>query len=58
MASHMFKVRELRGMAEVFSRHGKEVIDILKDQEGQVIDMQNLFRRFTLDSIGGAQLQD
>lgn len=74
-ASHLFKVRELRHMAEVFLCHGhqvrllpdsnrvfrqltlnlasSQVIQILESKKGQEIDMQELFARFTLDSIGG-----
>jgi cytochrome P450 len=56
-ASHLFKVRELRHMAEIFLSHGRQVVDILQvaatgDKQPQ-LDMQELFARFTLDSIAG-----
>lgn len=51
-ASHLFKVRELRSMVPIFVQHGQEVVEILKANEGQVVDVQELFCRATLDSIG------
>jgi len=50
-ASHIFTVRELRTMADVFVRHGKTVVDILMSTKGE-IDIQELFQRYTLDSFG------
>lgn len=97
VASHMFKVKELRGMIDVFTRHCDAVRDtgtarakrvclsffcffslsffvfssfwkvraslshcvyceqlslVLQQAQGEVLEMQNLFMRFTLDSIG------
>jgi cytochrome P450 len=52
IASHLFKVRELRNMVPIFVRHGQEVVAILKANEGQPLDVQALFCRATLDSIG------
>ncbi|ELR12900.1 cytochrome p450 superfamily protein [Acanthamoeba castellanii str. Neff] len=51
-ASHLFKVKELRHMAEIFLSHGRQVVEILEGKQGQEVDMQELFARFTLDSIG------
>jgi len=51
-ASHLFKVRELRNMVPVFVRHAQELLELLKENEGQVLDFQDLICSVTLDSIG------
>ena len=51
-ASHLFKIRELKLMADTFLTHGKELVEILKNNQDQIIDLQDLFSRLTLDSIG------
>jgi hypothetical protein len=44
-------------MAEIFLSHGRQVVDILQvsatGDKQQEVDMQELFARFTLDSIAG-----
>eukprot|EP01088_Endostelium_zonatum_P015584 TRINITY_DN3898_c0_g1_i1.p1 TRINITY_DN3898_c0_g1~~TRINITY_DN3898_c0_g1_i1.p1 ORF type:complete len:495 (-),score=87.23 TRINITY_DN3898_c0_g1_i1:690-2174(-) len=52
IASHLFKIRELRGMAETFLLHGEQLVDILRKNQGKVVDTQDLFSSLTLDSIG------
>eukprot|EP01088_Endostelium_zonatum_P001803 TRINITY_DN1215_c0_g2_i1.p1 TRINITY_DN1215_c0_g2~~TRINITY_DN1215_c0_g2_i1.p1 ORF type:complete len:497 (+),score=75.59 TRINITY_DN1215_c0_g2_i1:188-1492(+) len=51
-ASHLFKVKELKLMADVFVEHGNELVQILKNNQDQLVDLQDLFSRLTLDSIG------
>lgn len=54
-ASHMFPVRSLRDdMSTVFRAHGRDVVALLDNvaATGRTIDMQDLFFKFTFDSIG------
>ena len=51
-ASHMFNVKSLKEMLEIFKRHGKSLVQLIKENEGGVVDFQDLTQRFTLDSIG------
>ena len=41
-------------MSHVFHHHGLKVVSILEEhaKNGKPLDLQNLFFRFTLDSIG------
>lgn len=39
-------------MVDVFVKHGHSVVEILTSHIGQVVDVQDLFQRFTLDSFG------
>lgn len=53
--SHMFSVNSFRHhMAEVFNRNGNKVMALLDAAaaSGEVVDMQDIFFRFTLDSVG------
>jgi cytochrome P450 len=55
-ASHLFAVKELKIYAETFAENTKKVIELLKeklstDDKKQVVDIQDVFQRFTLDSI-------
>eukprot|EP01103_Thecamoeba_quadrilineata_P010370 TRINITY_DN221_c0_g1_i1.p1 TRINITY_DN221_c0_g1~~TRINITY_DN221_c0_g1_i1.p1 ORF type:complete len:488 (-),score=79.60 TRINITY_DN221_c0_g1_i1:72-1535(-) len=55
IASHMFTNNGLKEMAQVFLRHGEEVVSLLLDvpySKTKVMEMQKLFCQFTLDSIG------
>jgi cytochrome P450 len=54
VASHLFSQRRLVDhMMNVFHSHAKLVVARLEEvQHGGVIDMQDLFQRYTLDSIG------
>lgn len=56
VASHMFKASIMKGvMMETFEHHGKLVLKKLEsfcDSPGRYVDVQDLFFRFTLDSIG------
>eukprot|EP01103_Thecamoeba_quadrilineata_P010371 TRINITY_DN221_c0_g2_i1.p1 TRINITY_DN221_c0_g2~~TRINITY_DN221_c0_g2_i1.p1 ORF type:complete len:494 (-),score=100.74 TRINITY_DN221_c0_g2_i1:28-1509(-) len=54
VASHMFTNNGLKDMAQVFLKHGKSVVSLLQEVsvKDKTVDMQNLFCRFTLDSIG------
>lgn len=54
IASHMFKVKELKHMRDIFERHGRELLQILDKaaDTGVPIDVADLFFRYTLDSIG------
>lgn len=47
MASHMFKVKELKLMRDIFERHGQEVLRILDSaaDTGKPIDVADLFFR-------------
>lgn len=40
-------------MANVFKEHGQEVLQFIESNQGQVIDTQALFSRFTLESFAG-----
>lgn len=51
-ASHLFSIHELKAMVQVFHRHGESVLEYLNAHEGQTIDAQDLFQRYTLDSFG------
>eukprot|EP01100_Stratorugosa_tubuloviscum_P011929 TRINITY_DN543_c2_g1_i1.p1 TRINITY_DN543_c2_g1~~TRINITY_DN543_c2_g1_i1.p1 ORF type:complete len:486 (-),score=166.23 TRINITY_DN543_c2_g1_i1:101-1558(-) len=55
-ASHMFKVRTLKEMVLVFNKHANLLInkyeEISKNSTKSIIDIQDFFHRFTLDSIG------
>lgn len=54
-ASHIFKRAELRGfMTEVFVEHARTLLARLDTyaQSGAEFDLQDLFYRYTLDSIG------
>jgi len=48
-----FKVKSLRNMLDVFIRKGECVLQILENhsKSGEAIDIQDLFSRFTTDSI-------
>eukprot|EP01102_Stenamoeba_stenopodia_P018914 TRINITY_DN7017_c0_g1_i1.p1 TRINITY_DN7017_c0_g1~~TRINITY_DN7017_c0_g1_i1.p1 ORF type:complete len:519 (-),score=124.62 TRINITY_DN7017_c0_g1_i1:363-1919(-) len=54
VASHLFTVKELRGMTEVFTKHGNALADLLESfaTDRRIVDMQDYFSRTTLDSIG------
>lgn len=55
LASHMFSLASFRGsIMEAFNKHGVVLKRILTRAaaSGEVIDVQSLFHRFTLDSIG------
>jgi cytochrome P450 len=55
VASHMFTNNGLKEMANVFVKHGLEVVKLLLElpnTKDNSIDLQNLLCRFTLDSIG------
>eukprot|EP01130_Rhizamoeba_saxonica_P006620 TRINITY_DN262_c0_g1_i1.p1 TRINITY_DN262_c0_g1~~TRINITY_DN262_c0_g1_i1.p1 ORF type:complete len:534 (-),score=99.46 TRINITY_DN262_c0_g1_i1:60-1661(-) len=51
--SHMFSVVELRNMLDIFKKHSPSVVEILDEQadSGSSIDIEDLFGKFTLDSI-------
>eukprot|EP00043_Microstomoeca_roanoka_P025193 m.7910 g.7910 ORF g.7910 m.7910 type:complete len:494 (-) comp5332_c0_seq1:233-1714(-) len=54
-ASHLFSRKELKGfMTEVFVRHAHLVMDKVEGyaNSGQPFDIQDLFYRYTLESIG------
>ena len=54
-SSHMFNVKTFRNeMMEVFVKHGHKLESKLEDamKSGEVVDMNDLFMRYTLDSIG------
>lgn len=52
-ASHLFKTRLMRSMIDVFVEHGQKVLDKLDAlSPTDAIDIQDIFFRFTLDSIG------
>lgn len=54
-ASHLFARKELKGfMSEVFVRHSHLVLDKIEANAsaGKSFDMQDLFYRYTLESIG------
>jgi len=51
-ASHLFKVKELRNMVNIFSDHGHKLLKILQSKIGEELDFQDIFARVTLDSIG------
>lgn len=51
-ASHLFSIRELKSMVEVFTKHGKSVVDILLNLPNDQVEIQDLFQRYTLDSFG------
>lgn len=53
-SSHMFSVNSFKNhMLECFVKHGEVLLSVLKDvPEGGVIDMNSVFMRYTLDSIG------
>ncbi len=51
-ASHLFKVRELKVMGEVFAKHGEELSILLEQQAlGRPLDIQNVFSRLTFDAF-------
>eukprot|EP01129_Flabellula_baltica_P008599 TRINITY_DN342_c0_g2_i1.p1 TRINITY_DN342_c0_g2~~TRINITY_DN342_c0_g2_i1.p1 ORF type:complete len:542 (+),score=102.65 TRINITY_DN342_c0_g2_i1:169-1626(+) len=52
-ASHLFKNSNLKQMVGVFRKHGAEVIEVLEQhaESGEPIDLQDLYQKFTLDSI-------
>jgi len=53
-ASHMFSEKVLReDMTAMFHRHGATLLSVLAEcaRAGQVVDLQDMFFRFTLDSI-------
>jgi len=54
VASHLFKVKELRDMVPVFHSHAQHVLERLESvcDTGKGIDVSDLFFKFTLDSIG------
>ena len=54
VASHLFKVKEMRHMVEVFSNHSKSALQILDTdaEPGKRSDNQDLYSRVTLDCIG------
>jgi hypothetical protein len=54
VASHLFKVKELKQMRNIFERHGLEVLQILDSyaDTGKPVDIADLFFKYTLDSIG------
>eukprot|EP01101_Sappina_pedata_P006822 TRINITY_DN3491_c0_g1_i1.p1 TRINITY_DN3491_c0_g1~~TRINITY_DN3491_c0_g1_i1.p1 ORF type:complete len:497 (+),score=187.79 TRINITY_DN3491_c0_g1_i1:81-1571(+) len=54
VASHMFTTKELRSYVSIYRRHALDLTEILKEHQrtDMVIDVQNLFSRCTLDSIG------
>jgi cytochrome P450 len=54
VASHMFTTKELKSYVAIYRKHALEVLEILKkaQSKGETIDIQNLFSRCTLDSIG------
>lgn len=54
VASHLFTVKELKGMTEVFTKHGTALADLLESfaTDKRIVDMQDYFSRTTLDSIG------
>eukprot|EP00005_Dracoamoeba_jomungandri_P000565 CAMPEP_0174254112 /NCGR_PEP_ID=MMETSP0439-20130205/3464_1 /TAXON_ID=0 /ORGANISM="Stereomyxa ramosa, Strain Chinc5" /LENGTH=392 /DNA_ID=CAMNT_0015335529 /DNA_START=378 /DNA_END=1556 /DNA_ORIENTATION=+ len=53
-AKPLFRRNQLRDMLPVFLEHSETVLNILHNAEkkSQDLDVQNLFMRFTLDSIG------
>jgi cytochrome P450 len=52
-ARPFFKHRAIEAsMAPVFERHTEVLCKALEERVGQVVDMQELFNRFTLDAIG------
>jgi cytochrome P450 len=58
-ASHLFSVRSFRDeMSIVFRTHGREVLKKLAAaaDSGAIIDAQDLFFRYTFDSIGTSRL--
>jgi len=53
IASHLFSTKEIKNMSVVFLKHGDHLISKLENlPDGQSIDIQDLFQRFTLDSVG------
>jgi cytochrome P450 len=54
IASHLFKVKELKDMMVVFEKHGREVLHLLHAASDTqiVLNIADIFFRFTLDSIG------
>ena len=53
ITSTLFNVRNFEtNMTDVFQTHGRELVSILDASLGTPIDAQNIFHRFTLDSIG------
>ncbi|KAG0346993.1 hypothetical protein BG004_000343 [Podila humilis] len=55
MASHVFTVKAFRTYtSEVFLEEGQKVLDYLDQiaEGGQVVDLQEVFYKFTLDSFG------
>lgn len=53
-ASHLFTVKELRAMVDVFSKHALELAELLLKtaEQGKEVEIQDLISRATLDSIG------
>jgi len=52
-ASHEFTVVKFREYySDVFNRHASRVLEWLDSKPGQDIDVQDLFQKYTLDSIG------
>eukprot|EP01130_Rhizamoeba_saxonica_P016220 TRINITY_DN7456_c0_g1_i1.p1 TRINITY_DN7456_c0_g1~~TRINITY_DN7456_c0_g1_i1.p1 ORF type:complete len:358 (-),score=41.01 TRINITY_DN7456_c0_g1_i1:40-1113(-) len=49
--SHMFKIKNLRDMLDVFNQNSGPLLEILHNSTGNDIDIQSLFGRYTLDSI-------
>ena len=52
IASHMFSTKNLKIMTGVFINHAKELIKVLDNNENKVVDIQEYFQRFTIDSFG------
>ncbi|KAF9301849.1 hypothetical protein BGZ74_006198 [Mortierella antarctica] len=61
LASHVFTVKGFRTYtSEVFVQEGQKVVDYLGKiaDQGRVIDLQEVFYKFTLDSFGEVSLFD
>mmetsp|Transcript_22735 Transcript_22735/g.63911 ORF Transcript_22735/g.63911 Transcript_22735/m.63911 type:complete len:499 (+) Transcript_22735:74-1570(+) len=52
-ASYMFSTNVMRRMVDVFNEHGHTMLEVLEGncRSGDVVDIQELFQRFTMDSI-------
>jgi len=54
VASTIFTKNELIGMGEIFIKNGKKVLSFLESEakSKEKVDLQEIFQKFTLDSIG------
>ena len=50
-ASNLFKKKTLRGFVPVYHKHLDKMRKVLKEKEGEEIDVQRLFTSFTLETF-------